>query len=90
MSILNRRIDALALALAGGIAWGLGAATLAVWGMIGYGSKVVEFFADLYPGYGASIGGALLGILWGFIDLFSGLFVFALLYNLFAGRPKQP
>jgi len=89
MSVLNRRIHVVALALAGGISWGVGAAALAIWAMMGYGMNVVEFMSEVYPGYGASIPGALLGAVWGFIDLFAGLFIFALLYNLFAGKPKQ-
>ena len=90
MSVLNRRINVVALALAGGISWGLGAAGLAVWAMAtGYGTVMVKFLADCYPFYGASIVGALGGALWGVIDVFCVLFLFALLYNIFAGKPKN-
>ncbi|KPJ53781.1 MAG: hypothetical protein AMS16_05100 [Planctomycetes bacterium DG_58] len=43
----------------------------------------------LYPYYDATVTGLFWGILWGFIDVFAGLFVFGLLYNLFAGKPKE-
>lgn len=90
MSVLNRRINVVALALAGGISWGLGAAGLAVWAMTtGHGTVMVNFLADCYPYYGPTIAGAFWGALWGFTDLFCGLFLFALLYNIFAGKPKN-
>ncbi|HUW56363.1 MAG TPA: hypothetical protein VMZ92_06980 [Planctomycetota bacterium] len=90
MGMLTRRIHVPALALAGGITWGFAAAVLAVWVMItDHGTAVLDFIADLYPWYDATVAGCLWGALWGFIDMFGGLFLFGLLYNLFAGKPKN-
>ena len=90
MSVLNSRIRVLPLALAGGITWALSAAGLAVWVMVtGHGTFVLDFLGELYPYYDATASGVFWGILWGFIDVFAGLFVFGLLYNLFAGKPKK-
>ena len=90
MSVLNSRIKVLPLALAGGLTWGFAAATLAVWVMVtGHGTVVVDFLGELYPYYDSTIAGVFWGILWGFVDVFLGLFIFGLLYNLFAGKPRE-
>ena len=90
MNVLNRRISVMGLALAGGITWALGVGGLAVWAMAtAHGTVALNSLADCYLYYDATIVGALWGALWGFIDVFCGLFVFALLYNLFAGKPKS-
>jgi hypothetical protein len=89
MNVLNRRIHVLALSLAGGMTWALSVAGLAVWVMsTTRGTEMLNFIADCYPYYDATVSGALWGLLWGFLDTFGGLFVFGLLYNIFAGKPK--
>jgi hypothetical protein len=79
MNVLNRRIDVVALSLAGGLSWAVGVAGLALWALLTrHGNVIVEVIGDCYPYYAATVPGALWGLLWGFID------------NLFAGKPKTP
>jgi hypothetical protein len=53
-----------------------------------YGSSFLEGISSVYPGFhGArSLGDALVGAAYGFIDGGLGGFFFGWLYNLFAGR----
>ncbi|MBT6068928.1 bacteriophage holin [Candidatus Peregrinibacteria bacterium] len=75
-----------ALALSGGIIWGLGLFILTFLGMYvpGYGLSFFQFITDVYPGYGLDISGAFLGLAYGFLDAFIGLYIFAWLYNKFS------
>ncbi len=52
----------------------------------GYGKLFLETVAlSLYPGYSISPLGALVGLVYGFIDLFAVGIVFAWLYNKLSG-----
>jgi len=84
------------LAVSLGIVWG-GAmlltgivASYTTW----YAHAMVDVFASIYPGFGTSWGGALLGLLWGFLDAFVGTFVVVIVYNALAGggrgKPTGP
>jgi hypothetical protein len=91
MCLLNRRIHVLPLALAAGITWSIAAGGLALWATYtGHGKLMLNFIADCYPFYAATLTGCLWGLLWGFVDMFCGLFIFGLLYNLFSCEPKCP
>jgi len=47
----------------------------------GYGAIIVEKISSIYIGYSASVGGAILGALWAFVDGFVGGIIFAWVYN---------
>ena len=75
------------LALASAILWGsamlvTGLANL-IWGS--YGQQFLQTMASVYPGYHAtrSIGGVIVGTLYGAVDGLIGGAVFAWLYNQF-------
>lgn len=72
-----------ALALAGGIIWGLAILLIGILAMYGYGMPFVKLFASVYKGYAATWGGAVVGGLWGFVDGLIGCYIFAWLYNKF-------
>lgn len=72
------------LGLAGGI---LGAASIFIitWLSLftGYASLWLALMADVYPGFSISVPGSFIGLVYGFIDGFIGLFILAWLYNRF-------
>lgn len=77
----------MSLALAGGITWalallifGLGSMALASW------QTGVLWLGQFYLGYAPTLAGSITGAVWGFFDLFIGLYVFAWLYNYFEKR----
>ncbi len=70
-------------ALAGGILWGAGVLLVGLFAQAGYGLPFVEFIGSLYLGYGPSLQGAIIGGIWGFIDMGIAALVFAWLYNKF-------
>lgn len=74
-----------ALALAGGIVWGAYVFLATLWVMWFRDGAIIPMFMILYPGYGATLLGAIIGLAWG---LFDGAFCGALLawlYNRFHG-----
>jgi len=78
------------MALALGLLWGGGVAVAALVHLANpsYGTAFLDVVGSIYPGFhGArSMGDALLGTAYGLIDGSVGGFIFASLYNLFAGR----
>jgi hypothetical protein len=84
------RLSAKAMALALGLLWGGGVAVAALVHLVNpsYGGAFLDVVSSIYPGFhGArSLGDALLGTAYGLIDGSVGGFIFASLYNLFAGR----
>jgi hypothetical protein len=72
-----------ALALAGGIVWGLYVFLTTLWLLWFHDGASVTLLVNLYPGYATTYLGSFIGLLWGFVD---GAFCGALtawLYNRF-------
>jgi len=70
------------LAFAGGLLWGLCMlVTTLISANTGYATEFLEVMASIYPGYSISLSGSIIGMLYGFIDGFAGLYVLAWLYN---------
>lgn len=70
------------LGIAGGILWSLSiflCTILAIY--TGYPTQFLHLIASIYPGYSISWSGSFIGLLYGFIDAFVGLFLLAWLYN---------
>ncbi len=81
-------VDTKAISLAGGVSWALGVLLLGLGSMFVPSWQVaVDWLANFYIGYGASVIGSLLGALYGFFDVFIGLYVFFWLYNYFRENP---
>ncbi len=80
---MSKQLNATKFGLSAGILWGL---TLFVMTWIsmytGYGMFWLSNWMDIYPGYDLSGIGSLIGLAYGFVDGFVGLFIFAWLYNL--------
>lgn len=79
----NSQICPMILALALGIVWGLSAASLA-WAsaLFGYGTAMVNLMGSVYIGFNASFLGGLIGLVWGFFDMFIGAWLVILVYRL--------
>lgn len=86
------KLSTKALALALGLLWGGGVlfASLAHLACPAYGTAFLEAVGSIYPGFHAarSLGDALVGTVYALADGAIGGFVFAWLYNVFAG-PKS-
>ena len=80
------KLNPKALGLACGILWGAGVLIMGLLAMVcSWAQPVVDVLSVIYLGYGASILGALIGTLWGFVDAFLGGWVLAWLYNKLSG-----
>lgn len=70
--------------MAGGVLWGVSLLVFTfITGATSYGSEFADFLVRLYPGYSITWYGALVGLVYAFLDAFIGLYIFAWLYNLF-------
>ena len=79
---MNTKLNAHALGVSLGGIWALAILLVgftAIW--FGYGVEFVEFWSTLYVGYGATIGGSVIGAVWAFIDAYIGGVLVAWLYN---------
>ena len=80
-------LNAKNLGLAGGIVWGAGLFALTLLSMAtGYGLEFLTLLGTVYHGYKISIVGGLIGAVYGFVDAFLGLYVFAWVYNKLEAR----
>lgn len=80
-------INAKNFGLSGGIIWGvvLFVVTLiALW--TGYATNFLNLMSQIYPGYSISVTGSFVGLLYGFVDAFIGLYIFAWIYNYLQKR----
>ncbi len=70
------------LGLAGGIIWGICMLLTTIVSMYtGYAKQFLTMMGSIYPGYTISGWGCLIGLIYGFFDVFIGLFLLAWLYN---------
>ena len=76
------RICACSLGTALGVVWALGVAIvgLLAW-RVGYGHAVVTTLGSVYIGFGPTLAGVGLGVLWGFVDGFITGFLIGVIYN---------
>lgn len=75
-------LDPKRLGVAGGILWGAVMFICTLLALFtGYSREFLQLMATVYPGYDISWGGAFIGLLYGFVDAFIGLYILAWLYN---------
>jgi len=75
------RLNVKALAIALGSSWAL-CILFAGWAAIfGWSVQFVDVMGSVYPGYGASFLGGIIGALWGFVDGAVAGVVIAVVYN---------
>ena len=78
------KLDPKALGLAGGIILAGWVVIIGLLSRIGWGDRWRRLLADLYPGYGSSLTGLVIGATWAFIDGATVGAAFAWLYNALA------
>ena len=79
------KLDIKAMGLSLGIMWAASVLLMGVLAMTtGWGMPFVAGLGKLYTGYQPTIGGCIIGAIWGFIDMGIGGVVLAWLYNKFA------
>lgn len=84
-----KKFHVLSFALACGLTWGLYLGLLALVAMWwGLGSDIIDLLGTGYIGLKATPLGALIGLIWGFVDAFIGGLIFAWLYNLLTKKFK--
>ena len=72
------------LGLAGGIIWGLCMFLTTIISIYtGYAKQWLLLMSDIYPGYHITWWGSLIGLIYGFLDAYIGLFLLGWLYNKF-------
>jgi len=68
--------------LAGGLIWGICMLiTTIVSVYTGYAESFLTVIGSIYPGYTISWLGSFVGLLYGFLDAFIGIYLFAWIYN---------
>jgi hypothetical protein len=75
-------LNPIKLGISGGILWGFCmfiCTILAIY--TGYSAKFLDLMTDIYLGYSISWPGVFIGLAYGFIDGFLGLFLLGWLYN---------
>ncbi len=72
-----------ALGLAHGIMWGVGVFVATLLSIQFGRGETIRTLSFIFPGYDWNIGGAFLGLLWGFVDGFVVGALIAWLYNTF-------
>ncbi len=82
------KLNVKAYALTCGILWGL-AVLLGTWWLLirGADGEIITKLSAFYIGYSYSWGGAVIGLLWGFVDGLIVGAIFAWVYNKLAKAP---
>lgn len=75
------KLDPWALGLAGGVSLAGWVVIIGLLSRIGWGDRWRRLFVDLYPGYGSSLLGLVIGAVWAFLDGTTVGAAFAWLYN---------
>ena len=79
------KLNARALAMSLGIIWGVALLVITIISLYsGYAAEFLSLVASFYPGYEVSIPGAVIGLIYAFIDGFIGGYLMAIIYNKFA------
>lgn len=76
------KLNPIALGLSGGITWGLCLfLTTLLFVFTGYGELFLTIVSGMYPGYGTTVSGSFVGLVYGFLDGFVMLFALAWIHN---------
>ena len=69
-------------ALTGGIIWGSAIfLTTLVSIYTGYATMFLNGIASIYPGYSISLSGSVIGLVYGFLDVSVGVYIFTWIYK---------
>ena len=75
--------DTRRFAITGGIVWALilSLTTLISVYTRGFAKAFLDGIGSIYPGYSISLGGSIIGLIYGFFDVFIGVYIFAWVYK---------
>ena len=69
-------------ALTGGIVWGVAIFLCTILNVyFGYATAFLNGIASIYPGFTLTLGGSIVGGIYGFFDMFIGVYIVAWLYQ---------
>lgn len=69
-------------AVTGGVVWGAVMFLTTILSVYnGYGEAFLDLMASIYPGYNVSLGGSIIGFVYGFLDVFIGIYIIAWVYK---------
>ncbi len=91
MENTKMKLGVASFGMALGVTWGLGMLLMGIvaW-QTGWGLDFLNIMSSVYIGYAATLGGSIVGAIWGFFDALIAGIVIAFLYNLFnRGCPKK-
>lgn len=71
------------VALTGGVIWGLTlfGTTLANVYFGGYGTAFLNVWTSIYPGFTISVTGSFVGLIYGFVDMYFGIYLINWVYK---------
>lgn len=70
------------MALTGGLIWGvLLFLTTLISVYSGYASQFLQLIADVYPGYSVTLSGSIIGLIYGFLDIYIGVYIVSWVYH---------
>lgn len=70
------------IALASGITWAVVMfLTTLLYVFVGYGGSLLKVMASIYPGYTLTLPGSIIGAVYGFFDLYLGVYIFDWVYK---------
>lgn len=75
------KLNAKALAIALGSAWGIGVLFIGWAGIFGWYTPFIEIMASAYIGFEPTFLGGIIGAAWGFADGAIGGLIIAIIYN---------
>lgn len=72
-------------ALTAGIIWGVAVFLSTLAGVyFSYGLAFLNGLASIYPGFNISVSGSIIGLIYGFLDAFIGVYIIAWVYQRIA------
>ena len=82
MGVIEVKWEIKQFALTGGIIWStiMFLTTLASV-TFGYATAFLNVIASIYPGYSISLVGSVIGLIYGFFDVFIGVYLFVWIYK---------
>lgn len=70
------------IAITGGIIWAVLLFLTTLAGVyFGYATAFLNIIAAIYPGYSVSLMGSVVGLVYGFLDIFIGVYLFTWVYK---------
>lgn len=80
--VISMKVDVKRIAVTGGIIWGVILFVTTLLGVYwGYGMAFLNGMVSIYPGFTVSPVGSIVGAIYGFFDVFIGVYIFAWVYQ---------